>query len=327
MNSSLNTRATNRGYILHCLVLGGTGFIGSHVVETLLRAGHDVRMLSRRPSRYWSPPARVEHIWADWNNEQQLDRAVTGAEIVIHLIGTTLPATSNADMMADVQNNLEVTLRLLHLCLQRGVRKVILASSGGTVYGVPKRLPISEEHPTQPISSYGIVKLAIEKYLHLFHHLHGLDYVVIRASNPYGERQRLRGAQGVVGIFLAQIAREQPIQLWGDGRIVRDYLYVGDLAQAFRLAVETHIEQGVFNVGSGQGVSLIELLDEIQVVTGLIPRIMWQPGRPVDVHVNVLDTHHITSELGWQPTMTLHDGLKRTWDWVQTEVAREALVQ
>jgi UDP-glucose 4-epimerase len=311
---------------MRCLVLGGTGFIGSHIVEVLEKTGHSVRLLARKPRRDWSPPARVDCNWTDWNNAQQLDRAVADSEVVIHLIGTTRPATSNINMVADVQENLASTLQLLELCRRQGVRKVIFASTGGAIYGIPQYLPINEEHPTQPTSSYGIVKLAIEKYLHLFHYLHGLGYIILRGSNPYGERQDLTGVQGVVGVSLGRIARGEPIELWGNGQVIRDYLYVGDLARAFQLAVESDLDHHVFNVGSGHGLSLRELIDEMQIVTGLAPKIVHQPGRPVDVPVNVLDSQRIASELSWRPTVALRDGLKQTWDWVQCQVEQAELI-
>jgi len=305
---------------VRCLVLGGAGFIGSHVVEGLVHRGHIVRLLDLQPNPYWTPPGQVECLWADWNDADQLDRALAHADVVIHLIGTTLPATSNRDMAADVRDNLISTLHLLRACRQQGVRKIVFSSSGGTVYGVPQRIPIPEDHPTQPLNSYGIVKLTIERYLHLFHHLHDLGYLVLRGANPYGERQNPRGSQGAVSVFLGRLARSEPIEIWGDGQVVRDYVYVGDLARAFLAAVESDLDQGTFNVGSGQGLSLLELLDKIQSVTGLAPRLVHQPGRPADVPVNILDTRRIQSQLLWRPHMTLRDGLQRTWDWIRSTV-------
>jgi UDP-glucose 4-epimerase len=311
---------------MRCLVLGGTGFVGSHIVELLKKTGHSVSLLARNPRCDWSPPSEVECIWGDWNNAQQLERALVDSEVVIHLIGTTRPATSNTNMAADVQDNLASTLQLLEACRRQGVRRVVFASTGGAIYGIPQYLPIDEDHPTQPTSSYGIVKLAIEKYLHLFYYLHGLEYIVLRGSNPYGERQDLQGVQGVVGVSLGKMARGEPIELWGNGQVIRDYLYVGDLARAFQLAVESDLNHHVFNVGSGHGLSLRELIDEMQVVTGLVPQIIHQPGRSVDVPVNILDTQRIASELGWRPTVALRDGIKQTWDWVQCQVEHAELI-
>jgi UDP-glucose 4-epimerase len=247
-----------------------------------------------------------------------LERALRDIDIVIHLISTSVPATANLDILADVQNNVVATLRLLQACRQHKISKVLFASSGGTVYGIPKQLPIPEAHPTQPINAYGIAKLTIEHYLQLFYRLYGLGYIILRGANPYGERQNPLGAQGAVAVFLGQIYRNQPITLWGAGEVVRDYFYVGDMAQAFRLATESSLQQGTFNVGSGHGLSVQQLLDEISTVTGQTPNLIYQPARLADVPTNVLDIAHIQHTLGWQPVTPLAVGLARTWAWIKT---------
>lgn len=256
---------------MRCLVLGGTGFIGSHLVDALVDAKHEVYLMSRYPNPHWSPQPQVKCLWADWRDAEQLGRVVSRVDVVVHLIGTTTPATSNADMAADVTDNLLPTLSLLKLCRQYGVRKIVFASSGGTVYGVPTQIPINEHHPGHPISSYGVTKLAIEEYLQLHYHLYGLNYIIIRPSNTYGERQNLNRPQGAVGIFMNLMLQSKPIEVWGNGQVVRDYIYVRDLALAFQSAIESPLDHGVFNAGSGEGLSLLELLEELKAVTGLSP--------------------------------------------------------
>lgn len=302
---------------MRCLVLGGTGFIGSHVVEMLCAVGHDVRILASQRSSYWSPPLQVECLWGDWREANQLERAVSGMEIVIHLIGTTSLALSNANPIDDVADNLITTLRLLAICVRNGVSKIVYSSSGGAVYGISQYLPIDENHPTQPISSYGIVKLAVEKYLQAFHHAYGLRYVVLRGGNPYGTRQSPHHNQGVVSVFMYRLAHSLPIEIWGNGNSVRDYLYVDDLARAFLAASESNCDHEVLNVGSGQGLSTIELLEEIRSITGLQSSILYSAHRTVDVPTNILDISKIQAKLHWQPIVELRIGLKRTWDWIQ----------
>lgn len=158
----------------------------------------------------------------DLGNHGLIREALEGIDVVFHLASTTLPKTSNDDPGYDVRSNVVDTIQLLEACVDAGVRKVIFASSGGTVYGVPERLPIKEDHPTNPISSYGIVKLTIEKYLGLFHYLYGLDYAALRISNPYGPYQDPAGQQGAISVFLHRILSGQPIAIWGDGEIVRE---------------------------------------------------------------------------------------------------------
>lgn len=309
---------------MDCLVLGGGGFIGSHVVDHLARAGHRVRLLDLRPNPHADPPAGVECIWADWTDAPALDRALTGVKAVVHLIGTTWPGRGDGNWAADVRGELAASIRLFQACADNGVRRVVFLSSGGTVYGIPSRIPINEDHPTRPICAYGGLKLAIEHYLHLSHHVSGLEYVILRGANVYGERHDLNRSQGAVNVFLRRLARNEPIELWGDGRVIRDYLYVGDLVRAIGLALTTPLQAGVFNVGSGQGVALTDLLAACAVETGLTPQIQVRPGRGCDVPANVLAIDRIRAELGWRPEVTLADGLARTWRWTKSALAEQA---
>jgi UDP-glucose 4-epimerase len=300
------------------LVLGGAGFIGSHIVEALQAQGHVIHLLDARPSAWWTPPTNVRCWWGDWNDATLLAAAMQKVEVVIHLISTSMPASSNQNIPLDVEANLMATLRLLELSRANGIRRVVFASSGGTVYGVPQFTPITEQHPTQPLNSYGIVKLTCEHYLRLYHQLHGLEYIILRGANPYGERQNPKQAQGAIGVFLGQIARRAPITIWGDGNVIRDYFHVSDMAQAFVLAATCPLASGLFNVGSGHGVSLNELLTRIATATGQKPEVQYTAARGIDVPVNVLAIQHIQNTLGWQPRIDLDSGLRRTWDWMQT---------
>src|SRR4029434_4711286 len=186
-------------------------------------------------------------------NEEDVTQAVAGCEVVFHMISTTIPKSSNDNPAYDVESNLVGTLRMLEAARKAGVRKVVFASSGGTVYGIPKVVPINESHPTDPICSYGISKLAVEKYLHLYHALHGLDYCILRIGNPYGEGQRPTAAQGAVGVFLYKALHGGVIEIWGDGTVTRDYIYIGDVIQAFLKAMTYSGEHRLFNIGAGEG--------------------------------------------------------------------------
>ena len=303
-----------------CLVLGGAGFIGSHLAEALLQAGHRVKVFDRPhvdSLPLLSRRARFEVFTGDFLNPEDLARPLPGTDVVFHLVATTLPKSSNDNPVYDVETNVLGTLRLLQLCRQHRVAKFLFISSGGTVYGVPASLPISEAHPTLPTCSYGIHKLAIEKYLHLSFMLHGLDYCVLRVANAYGERQRSDVAQGAVSVFLERTLRGETIQVWGDGSVVRDYIYVGDIVRAFLKALAFDGPQKVFNIGSGAGVSLNQLLAEIQAVTGRAPAVEYAPARDFDVPANVLDCSLAGRALGWRAETTLAQGLRRTHEWMQ----------
>ena len=300
------------------LVLGGFGFIGAHVVEALLARGHEVRVLEwpgRRPHELIVPRwTAVELVEADFQDASSMSAALQGIEVVIHLICTVLPEQSNEDPIHDVESNLVGTIRMLSLARRHGVRKVVFSSSGGIVYGRAQSIPITEDHRTEPLCSYGITKLAIEKYLDLYRQLRQLDYVVLRCSNPYGEGQDGSRPQGAVGVFLSRLKHGKPLNIWGDGLAIRDYVYVKDVAEAFALATEMDTPSRVFNIGSGTGTSLNELIKIMADVTGVAPEVTYSRARTLDVPVNVLDISLAKRGLGWMPRMGLADGIRRTWD-------------
>jgi UDP-glucose 4-epimerase len=306
---------------MKCLVLGGNGFIGTHLVDGLLERGYPVRVYDRSPNRSRAIPQNVEYVEGELGNHGLIQEAVGDIEVVFHLVSTTLPKTSNDAPTYDVRSNLIDTLQLLEACVEAGVeagvRKVIFSSSGGTVYGLPQTVPITEDHPTDPLTSYGIVKLAVEKYFGLFRHLHGLDYTALRISNPYGPYQHPGGQQGAIAVFLHRLYTGQPITIWGDGSVVRDYLYITDLVDALLLAAGAETRRKVLNIGSGQGTSLNELIALIAEVTGEQPEVEYRPGRALDVPANVLDIGRVRDELGWSPRTELAEGIARTWDWVR----------
>lgn len=303
-----------------CLVLGGAGFIGSHLAEALANEGRRVRIFDRpHVDRlpFFAREKGFDVFTGDFLNPKALAPALEGAELVFHLVSTTLPKNSNDNPAYDVESNVVGTLRLLDLCRSQGVGKLVFVSSGGTVYGVPRSTPVSEEHPTEPISSYGIHKLMVEKHLKLAHHLHGLDYCIVRPANLYGPRQRLDIAQGAVGVFLDRALRDQPIEIWGDGSVVRDYVYVADAVDAMVKAARFQSEPRLFNIGSGRGVSLNELVAEIEKLLGRPVKVQRGASRALDVPVNVLDASRAARHLGWRASMSLGEGLRRTRDWLR----------
>jgi UDP-glucose 4-epimerase len=302
-----------------CLVLGATGFIGRHLCRSLTSQGHCVRALSRRSLDSWDhlSDQRLDQMVGDYQDRGVLDSALEGIDVVYHLISATTPTASNRDPSADVQSNVLGTLQLLEAARVQQVRKIVFVSSGGTVYGVQSRTPIPESATTEPISAYGIGKLAIEKYLNLYHRLHGLDYCVLRVANPFGELQPISGGQGVVGIFLHKALRRQPIEIWGSDQTVRDFIYIKDVVAALLRVKDHNGPQKVFNIGSGEGRSLRDLIEAIEVLLGhpVVRRVI--AGAPADVPVNVLDISLARSVLDWQPRVSFLDGLRRTNTWVQ----------
>lgn len=301
---------------MNCLVLGGNGFIGSHLVDKLLAEGHRVRVFDKNEEHYRKPIASVDYQYGDFGNRGLLMEALTDIDAVFHLISTTLPKTSNDDPAFDVQSNVIETLFLLEQCITRKVKKIIFISSGGTVYGKPLILPISENNPTDPECSYGITKLVIEKYLHLYWLLFGLDYCILRLANAYGERQRSTATQGVIPVFLERALRNDEIVVWGDGSVIRDYIYVTDISSALLKALTYSGEMKIFNIGSGHGHSLNDVIHVIESVTGRPLQVKYTNGRSFDVPISVLDIARAKKYLNWTPTISLLEGVASMYDWM-----------
>ncbi len=302
------------------LVLGGAGFIGSHLVDALVRDKHSVRVFDLPNVSLHNlrgVMGSIEVLQGDFENISDVSPALDGVDVVIHLISTTLPAPSNSNPEYDVETNVVGTLKMLREAVRKGVRKVVFSSSGGTVYGVPRSLPIPEDHPTDPLCSHGIGKLAIEKYLALFSHLHGLDSTVLRFGNPYGPRQRTRSVQGAIAVFLGCVLNGEEIAVWGDGSVSRDYFYIDDLVSAILKAVPAAGGSSVYNIGSGSSVSLNELISLISEVTGTTPRVRYETARRMDVPASCLDIARAGEGLGWAPRVPLREGIERTWEWLK----------
>jgi UDP-glucose 4-epimerase len=258
--------------------------------------------------------ARLRWIEGEFSNPAHLDAALEGQEIVFHLVSTTLPQSSNENPTFDFMSNVGGTIELLKAARRRGVKKIVFPSSGGTVYGMPSMVPIPETHPTEPRSSYGISKLAIEKYLALFHSEHGLEYAILRLANPYGRYQSPQSAQGAVAVFAWKALTGKAIEIWGNGEVVRDYIYVSDAVDAMVAAMNYEPGACLFNVGSGQGRTLIDVIRAIEKVIGREIAVTYMPPRSLDTPVNVLDISKIKRELGWHPKVSFEDGIRTTID-------------
>jgi UDP-glucose 4-epimerase len=300
------------------LVIGGCGFIGSHVVDKLLASGHSVRVFDRLAERYRGPLPQVDYQFGDFTDRMSLIEALSGVSAVYHLVSTTVPGTADLDPKADIRDNLIGTINLLESMQRVGLSRILFMSSGGTVYGVPDTIPIPETHALRPINSYGIVKATIEHYLEMYRRTQGLSPIIVRASNPFGPRQTHSGVQGVISTFLRRILERQPLEIWGDGTVVRDYLEVGDLAEFCAIA-GTSDNEGAYNAGSGQGLSVNEIAQAIRTTTGLDLDIIYKPSRPIDVPCSVLDCSRAKRDFGWGCKTDLESGLRSTWDWLKAQ--------
>ena len=303
---------------MRALVVGGNGFIGSHLVDRLAGEGWEVRVLDLYQRRYDAMPPGVHFIQGDLTQTYLLREALNRVEVVYHLSWASFHEASLQDLQADVQANLLPSIQLLETCRWAEVQRVVFVSSGGTVYGPARLLPIPEEHPEQPVNSYGILKLAVEKYLQMFKHLYELDYAILRPTVPYGPRQNPLGRQGAVAVFTYNIAHGLPLQIWGDGSTSRDFFYISDLIDALVACASAELgEHPVFNIGGEEELGLLELAARIEVLVGRKAQIEFHPARRFDAQCIRVDTQRAREVLGWRPRISIEEGLARTWEWMK----------
>lgn len=303
------------------LVLGGAGFIGSHLAEALLEEGHEVTVFDKigiKTDNIQKIINDVELIEGDFLDEHFLEELPRGMDYVFHLVSTTLPATSNLNPVYDVQSNLAPSVKLIEQCTFHKIKKFFFISSGGTIYGIPEKTPIPETHPKNPINSYAITKLGVEKFLHLYHHLHGLEYVVLRLSNPYGPRQPFDKGQGVIAVFMHNILSGKALEVWGDGKQERDYLYIDDAIKAFITVLKKDTPSRIYNFGSGKPTSVNDIISILKDVSRKDFDVVHKQARSADVPKNFLDISRAEKELGWKPTVNLNDGIHKTWEWFKS---------
>lgn len=301
------------------LVIGG-GFLGSHVAHRLAADGHTVIVFSRSfndwLARHDRPSAgSIELAEGDLPAGHGLIELIEQADVVFYLAGSSTPAIAQTDPGGSITSSVVPAAAVLDLMRKTSTRRVVLASSGGTVYGAVKELPTSEEHATEPISLHGHNSLTIERYAMFFADRHGFEPVILRYSNPFGPGQLARRGQGVVAAWCEALAHDETITLYGDGRVRRDFVYIDDAAEAtVRAGLSAH-GPVTYNVGSGESSSLQSLLDLLQRVAGRSARIEQIAARGVDVPATQLDCTRIAEDLGWRATTSLEDGVRASWEW------------
>jgi UDP-glucose 4-epimerase len=306
---------------MNILVLGGGGFIGCHLVEDLVAAGHFVTVMGR--SRLSSRPLgpEVHYVSGELADSKLMRKVLQDVDAVAHLVSSTVPSTGDKDPGRDVEVNLLGTLSLLEDMAACGVKRILYLSSGGTVYGRPQEIPIPEGHILDPICSYGVVKVAIESYLKLYETKVGLQPIVIRASNPYGPYQGNLGVQGIIGTYLNLALKHQPIEIWGDGSTIRDYIHVKDLTGLCAAALQSD-KIGTYNGGSGTGTSVLHIAEVVQEITGNPIPIVYKPHRSLDVPVSVLDVERAKMDFDWSPKIGLREGIAGVWSWLKENQAK-----
>jgi UDP-glucose 4-epimerase len=299
----------------HHVILGGCGFLGRHVAILLARAGHRITLVDRAPFPFALPAQLAERIgWrfhdlgsVDW------DELLADVDVVHHYAWGSTPASANANPGGDLLSNVSVTIHLLEALRRRGGGRVVFPSSGGTVYGKPHKIPVPEDHPAAPISAYGASKATAEIYLGFYRAMHGLDCRIARIANPYGAGQDISHGLGSITTFAHNAMTAKPIVIWGTGEVVRDFVHIADVARCLvLLARAPRQELFVFNVGSGKGTSLNEIVTILEARLGRSLHVTRTETRAFDVPISVLDISRIRAALGWAPTLSLIDGIDRT---------------
>ena len=300
-------------------VIGGAGFIGRAVVDALLAQNRQVVVIGREMEPLPALPTGVRYVYSPvGDNQMVLKQTLAEANEVIDLAYATVPGTSYQDPVNDILVNLPEAVRLFELAATLPLKKFVWISSGGTVYGRTSTGLISETHPTLPLSPYGITKLAIEKYAHMYFESKGLPIVCMRPANAFGEGQRTYSGQGFIATAIASILDGRELTLFGEQGTIRDYLHVSDVAAGI-VAALLHGRPGeVYNLGSSQGLSNRHVLDELAPLaaeTGHVVTINVLPPRPFDVPANVLDCTKLRTETGWRPHLTFTEAIAQTWTW------------
>ena len=305
------------------LVTGGAGFIGSHVVERCLAAEHRVAVVDDLSTgRRENVPPRARLYVQDIRDPALADVFRSEApDAVIHLAAQAAVSRSVANPRLDAEINILGSLNVLECCRQTGVRRVVYASTGGAAYGDTEKLPTPEDHPTRPSSPYGVSKVTVEQYLACWGGLYGLSTVALRYANVYGPRQSPHGEAGVIAIFTDRILRGEPCIVNGDGLQTRDYVYVGDIAEANALALDRPDVTGPVNLGTGVATSVLELFAALRAAAGGRAEARHGPPRPGEQRRSVLDATRARLVLGWTPRVALAEGLQRTFDALRSAAA------
>jgi UDP-glucose 4-epimerase len=295
-------------------VFGANGFMGRHLLRKLAEERIPARAFSRRFELNVDRGApQIEFVEGDFAHPLERTAALDGIDVVVQLISTSSPGLRNDHVISDIQEIVIPHVGFLEQCVRSKVRRYIFISSGGAVYGEQAAPPTTEEAPVAPISSYGVTKATVEQYIKMYGYLNQMDYFILRVSNPFGPGQKLKKGQGLIPFVLDRATRRLPIQIFGDGSSRRDYLYIDDLTEAIYLSVVNKGEfQSVVNVGSGESLSINDVVDEIEVnLNYSIEREHVKP-RATDVNTTMLDNTKARHLLGWRPKVSFQEGMRST---------------
>ena len=303
---------------MNILVTGGAGFIGSHLVRHLLAKGENVTALDNLSTGLAENlPPEAKLVEMDILDEDLPKVVAAGAfDAIVHLAAQTMVDTSIKNPLLDTRENLLGTVQVLEAARAANVKRVIFASTAAA-YGDVKEddLPVREAQPTEPMSFYGLSKLSVEKYLEMYRKIYGMEYVVLRFANVYGERQGDGGEGGVISIFAKAVAEGRDITIYGDGEQTRDFVYAGDIAEGIWAALRTEEVNAAYNLSTQTETSLRELVSLLAEIRGreIVPK--YGAEREGDIYKSMLSNSRARRGLDWQPATTLADGLRRTYEY------------
>lgn len=299
------------------ILLGAAGFIGTNLVIELARNSDNEITVVDRNKQYFKTleDMNIPHlniVESDLTMDSDYESIVADQDLVYHLVSTTVPTTSNQHIAEELKGNVVLSANLFEACVHQGVKKVVFLSSGGTVYGKESKCPLNEKTPTNPITSYGIQKVSIEKLLYLYNYMYGLDYRIIRLTNPYGPYQKPNGVLGAVTTFTYKAIRNEEIIVYGDGSVVRDFIYIDDAVRGIQKIVNGNDRHHTFNLGCGYGTSIKQVLETIERSLGIKLNIKFTEARKVDVPVNYLDITRYETAYGKLNPISLEEGIRKT---------------
>lgn len=304
------------------VIVGGAGFIGTALARALADRGTPVRVLDRhhRLERSAHLLDGIDKAVFEFPDTLGIEKHMDGASALIHLTCTSTPQSSMKSLRRDADENIAPSVTLFEAAGAAGVKRVLFASSGGTVYGDTDRFPIVEDTPLAPLSGYGASKVAIETYLQLAARRDGFCGASMRIANPYGPYQLAGAPIGIIARYLTLIGQGAPLAVWGDGKIIRDYVHIDDTTRAIlALLDQPDLPSGSYNIGSGIGISINDIIQTLSQITGTTPQVDYTPARGFDVQRIVLDTNKITNATGWAPNVSLQDGIAQLWRVLQKQ--------
>ncbi len=305
-------------------IIGGAGFIGKNFTDFFIEEGHNVTVLGRNidSSKFQNP--NITAVQVDSSDTDELLKSVQSCEIIIWLVSASVPSTNNDSLVDDFKININPLIKFLERTNELpNFKKFIYLSSGGTIYGnLLEKKPFDEDSSKRPISAYGLSKIVAENYIRFLTRNSKIQSFILRPSNVYGMYQNLLKPQGIIGFAFKSIINNTSIDLYDEGKVTRDFIYVTDLAKAVHCCINSDFKKtltSIYNVGSQQGYTIKEILDKINTVTRKKIHTIPKSSRSFDCNYNVLKTEKIKKDLNWEPETGIDEGLIKVWDWIKNQ--------